>query len=145
MKRKQGGFLISKINKIGGRAFDKILMKKSVDAFNGAQGKILYVLWQGGKMTATEISQKSGLAKTTLTAMLSRMRDQGLVKIEENEKDRRSAVVSLTPLAAALKKDYDEVTKEIENIYYKGFSQEEIAQFENYLKRVLSNLEEINE
>ena len=77
--------------------------------------------------------------------MLSRMRDQGLVKIEENEKDRRSAVVSLTPLAAALKKDYDEVTKEMENIYYKGFSQEEIAQFENYLKRVLSNLEEINE
>ena len=71
--------------------------------------------------------------------------DEASSKIEENEKDRRSAVVSLTPLAAALKKDYDEVTKEMENIYYKGFSQEEIAQFENYLKRVLSNLEEINE
>ena len=41
MKRKQGGFLISKINKIGGRAFDKILMKKSVDALKGELVKIL--------------------------------------------------------------------------------------------------------
>ena len=66
MKQRQGGFLISKIKQIGGRRFDKILQEKNIDAFNGAQGKILYVLWQGGKMTATEISKKSGLAKTTL-------------------------------------------------------------------------------
>ena len=68
MNARQGGFLISKIKNIGGRKFDKILQEKNIDAFNGAQGKILYVLWQNGKMTATEISKKSGLAKTTLSA-----------------------------------------------------------------------------
>lgn len=96
MKKRQGGFLISKIKTIGGRKFDKILQQKNIDAFNGAQGKILYVLWQGGKMTATEISKKSGLAKTTLTAMLARMQEQGLVHIVENAADRRSALVCLT-------------------------------------------------
>ena len=55
MTQRQGGFLISKIKQIGGRRFDKILQEKNIDAFNGEQGKILYVLWQGGKMTATEI------------------------------------------------------------------------------------------
>ena len=91
-------------------------------------------------MTATEISKKSGLAKTTLTAMLVRMQEQGLVRIEENANDRRSALVCLTEKTAALKDKYDGVTKEIEEIYYKGFSDEEIEQFENYLKRILNNL-----
>ena len=127
-------------NKTDRRAQVKILQEKNIDAFNGAQGKILYVLWQGGKMTATEISKKSGLAKTTLTAMLARMQEQGLIRIEENANDRRSALVCLTEKAAALKDEYDGVTKEIEDIYYKGFSDEEIEQFESYLKRILNNL-----
>ena len=134
--------MISKIKQIGGRRFDKILQEKNIDAFNGAQGKILYVLWQGGKMTATVISKKSGLAKTTLTAMLARMQEQGLIRTKENAKDKRSALVCLTEKAAALKDEYDGVTKEIEDIYYKGFTDEEIDRFENCLKRILKNLEE---
>lgn len=145
MKDKQGGFLISKIKTIGGRRFDKILQKKNIDAFNGAQGKILYVLWQGGKMTVTEVSQKSGLAKTTLTAMLARMREQGLIRLEENFEDKRSAIVCLTEKSAKLKDDYNAVSKEMENIYYKGFSDAETEQFESYLRRILRNLEEENE
>ena len=142
MKERQGGFLISKIKQVGGRTFSRILQKRKIDAFNGAQGKILYVLWQGGKMTVTEISRKSGLAKTTLTAMLSRMRSQGLIEVQENERDRRSAVVVLTERAASLQEAYEDVTEEMEKIYYRGFSEAETEQFESYLKRVLKNLEE---
>ena len=29
-----------------GPDFEKILSEKNIDAFNGAQGRILYVLWQ---------------------------------------------------------------------------------------------------
>ena len=57
-------------------------------------------------MTATEISKKSGLAKTTLTAMLVRMQEQRLVRIEKNANDRRSALVCLTEKTAALKDEY---------------------------------------
>ena len=55
-------------------------------------------------------------------------------------KYRCSALVCLTDKTAALKDEYDGVTREIEGIYYKGFSGEEIAQFESYLKRILNNL-----
>lgn len=142
MNERQGGFLISKIKSIGGRRFDKILQQKNIDAFNGAQGKILYCLWQGNKMTATELSKKSGLAKTSLSAMLARMNEQGLIAIEESPTDKRSVTISLTPAAETLRAEYDNVTREIENIYYKGFTDEEVEQFESYLKRVLNNLEE---
>ena len=142
MNKRQDGFLISKIKSIGGRRFDKILQQKNINAFNGAQGKILYCLWQGNKMTATELSKKSGLAKTTLSAMLARMNEQGLIAIEESPTDKRSVTISLTPAAETLRAEYDNVTREIENIYYKGFTDEEVEQFESYLKRVLNNLEE---
>lgn len=142
MNERQGGFLISKIKSIGGRRFDKILQQKNIDAFNGAQGKILYCLWQGNKMTATELSKKSGLAKTTLSAMLARMDEQGLIAIEESPTDKRSVTISLTPAAETLRAEYDNVTRKIENIYYQGFTDEEVEQFESYLKRVLDNLEE---
>ena len=142
MSERQGGFLISKIKSIGGRRFDKILQEKNIDAFNGAQGKILYCLWQGKKMRATEISKKSGLAKTTLSAMLARMDEQGLIVTEESPTDKRSVTISLTAKAAALKGEYEAVTREIEEIYYKGFTDEEVEQFENYLKRILGNLGE---
>lgn len=141
MNERQGGFLISKIKSIGGRRFDKILQQKNIDAFNGAQGKILYCLWQGEKMTATELSKKSGLAKTTLSAMLARMDEQGLIAIEESPTDKRSVTISLTPAAETLRAEYDNVTREIENIYYKGFTEEEVEQFESYLNRILNNLE----
>ena len=141
MNERQGGFLISKIKSIGGRKFDKILQQKNIDAFNGAQGKILYCLWQGEKMTATELSKKSGLAKTTLSAMLARMDEQGLIAIEESPTDKRSVTISLTPAAETLRAEYDNVTREIENIYYKGFTEEEVEQFESYLNRILNNLE----
>ena len=41
-----GGFLVTKIKQLGDRIFEKILSEKNIDAFNGAQGRILYVLWQ---------------------------------------------------------------------------------------------------
>ena len=43
---RQGGFLISRIKHIGGRLFEHILADKNIDAFNGAQGNLLYILWQ---------------------------------------------------------------------------------------------------
>ena len=37
----------------------------------------------------------------------------------------------------------NEVTEEISNIYYKGFSEADIEQLENYLHRILKNVEDV--
>ena len=140
MKQRQGGFLISKIKQIGGTKFDKSFQEKNIRAFNGAQGKNFFLRWAGGKKTGAAVSIKNGLCNTNRPRTLLQMQEQGLIRIEENANDRRSALVCLTEKAAALKDKYDGVTKEIEDIYYKGFSDEEIEQFENYLKRILNNL-----
>ena len=65
-----GGFLVTKIKQLGDRIFERILLKKGIDAFNGAQGRILYALWQEDGVPIKTVSEKCGLAITSLTTML---------------------------------------------------------------------------
>ena len=74
--------------------------------------------------------------------MMERMENQGLISRVQSETDKRKTLLFLTEKAHALKGEYDSVSDEMGSIYYKGFSEEEIAQFEEYLDRIRKNLEE---
>jgi len=137
-----GGFLVTKIKQLGDRIFERILAKKNIDAFNGAQGRILYVLWQEDGVPIKIISEKSGLAITSLTTMLERMEKNGLISRKTDEADKRKTLLFLTYKAKELKEAYDSVSNEMGNIYYRDFTDKEILQFEEYLNRIRVNLEE---
>ncbi len=137
-----GGFLITRIKQVGGRVFDRILSQKKIDVFNGAQGRILYVLWQDNGVPISELSRQTGLATTTLTSMLDRMETAGLIYRDRGDKDRRKIRIYLTEKAKGLEEDYNAVSEEMSRIYYKGFSNQEIEQLESYLERILKNVEE---
>ncbi len=137
-----GGFLVTKIKQLGDRIFERILAEKNIDAFNGAQGRILYVLWQEDGVPIKIISEKSGLAITSLTTMLGRMEKNGLISRKTDEVDKRKTLLFLTDKAKELKEAYDSVSNEMGNIYYRDFTDKEILQFEEYLNRIRVNLEE---
>lgn len=134
--------MITQIKQIGGRVFDKILQKENIKEFNGAQGKILYVLWQHDHISIIELSRLTGLANTTLTSMLDRMEESGLLRRLPDPQDRRKNLIALTKKAEQLKESYDKVSLEMHEIYFKNFSPEEIIAFETYLRRVLENVKE---
>lgn len=136
----QGGFLITQIKQIGGRIFEKLLVKAGVEEFNGAQGRILYILWQDDDIPIVELSRKTGLAKTTLTSMLERMENTDLIMRIRDPSDKRKILVSLTDTARKLSDEYNKISQEMNNFYYSGFSENEIVSFENTLQRILSNL-----
>lgn len=140
-----GGFLITKVKQLNDRIFEKILAKKNVDAFNGPQGRILYVLWQEDGVPIKTISEKSGLAITSLTTMLERMEKNGLIGRRQDESDKRKTLLFITDRARNLKNDYDSVSDEMGNIFYEGFSQKEIREFESYLEKIIMNLEKWSE
>ncbi|WP_373118687.1 MarR family transcriptional regulator [Holdemania massiliensis] len=137
-----GGFLISQIRQLSGRTFGKILKEKGIDAFNGPQGRILYVLWEQGELSITDIARLTSLANTTLTGMLDRMEAQGLVVRIPDQHNRRRILIQLTLKARQLQDAYDEVSEKNNAIFYAGFTQSEIQQFEAMLKRILQNYEE---
>ena len=132
--------MISKIKQIQGRVFEKLLAEYGVDQFNGAQGRILFVLWNDDNIPISELSEKTGLAKTTLTSMLDRLEASGHVRREIDPSDRRKVKIKLTKAADKLKSQYDEVSTRMSEIFYEGFDDDEIIDFENYLTRILKNL-----
>ena len=137
----KGGFLISRIKQTGTRIFDRMLAASGIDAFNGAQGRILYVLWQNEDISISALSAQTSLANTTLTSMLDRMESSGLIVRKPDPKDRRSRLIVLTDKARALQADYERISQQMSERYYIGFSEQEITEFEAYLQRVLANLE----
>lgn len=140
INKTKGGFLVSKIKQIQGRVFEKLLAEHGISEFNGAQGRILFVLWEQDGITVSELAAKTGLAKTTLTSMLDRLEKLGHIQRTSIPNDRRALKIVLTREARGLKKRYDAVSAEMNEIFYGGFSDEEILTFEAYLGKVLENL-----
>lgn len=118
-----------------------MLTQSGIDAFNGAQGRILYVLWQNEDISISSLSAQTSLANTTLTSMLDRMEASGLIVRKPDPRDRRSRLIALTDKARALRDDYEKISQRMSECYYVGFTEAEITQFERYLQRVLTNLE----
>jgi len=136
-----GGFLISQIKQLQGRVFEKMLKESEVDAFNGAQGRILYVLWEHEKLTISEIGRMTSLAKTTLTSMLDRMEEGELVKRIPDPNNRRQIFISITDKAKEYKEAYDRVSDQMNTLFYQGFTEDEVLDFEDKLKRIIKNME----
>lgn len=137
----KGGFLISRIKQMGTRIFDRMLASSGIDSFNGAQGRILYVLWQNDAISISSLAAQTSLANTTLTAMLDRMEHLGLIARKPDPEDRRNRLIVLTEKARSLQGDYTKISQKMNEIYYDGFTETEIVQLESYLQRILNNLE----
>ena len=73
--------------------------------------------------------------------MLDRMERSGLVSRKPSPTDRRAQLICLTDKARSLQQEYDRLSDEMNALYYRGFEPEEIRQLENYLQRILDNLE----
>ena len=139
--RTNGGFQVSKIKQLGDRVFEKILTAQGIEAFNGAQGRILYVLWQEDGVPIKIMSERCGLAITSLTTMLERMEKSGLIIRQQDSGDKRKTLLFLTDKAKALKEDYDTISDRMSAIFYQGFTEDEIRNFEDHLERIRLNLE----
>ncbi|MCX7747681.1 MAG: MarR family transcriptional regulator [Clostridia bacterium] len=142
VKLRQGGFILSKIHQLSGRIFSKKLKDRNVEEINAAQGRILFFLWKNDGISIQEISRMTSLEKSTLTSMLDRLEASGYIKRVPSKEDRRKILVFATDKNDPMKRVYEEVVHEVGTLFYKGFTEEEIDVFENYLMRIFNNLSE---
>ena len=140
MKKHFGGTLISQVKKLQDRAFNKILKEEGIYEFNGQQGRILFALWKNEKLSLIELSRKTSLAKTTLSAMVERMKNEGLLIVEGSKEDKRSLVIYLSGKTLSLEGKINRATKKISDIFYKDFSEEEANELDRLLGKVKENL-----
>ena len=92
--------------------------------------------------------ETEGVSETERRILLERntLFESLMSKVQGSEelsgtKDKRKTLLYLTDKAHELKQDYDSVSLRMGQIYYQGFSEEEIVRFEGYLDRISRNLE----
>ena len=132
------------IRLLNGRIFQKLLSRDPEALYRSEQGKILAVLWNSetGCATATDIALATGLANNTLTTMIKNLEEKDLVTVSPCGLDKRKKYLVLTDLGWSQQEVSDRVSQELDAIYYKGFSDKEIEQFEDFQERILANLKE---
>jgi len=135
-----GGFLISKIHQLSQRIFSKMLREYNLDLFKPSQGRVIFLLLQKDNIPIHELVEKTQLTKSTLSSHLDNLERIDFVKKIQSKDDKRETIIILTEKALKLKQDYIDVSSIMTNLFYDGFSEEEINQFEDYLQRCLQNL-----
>ncbi|MGT2935957.1 MarR family winged helix-turn-helix transcriptional regulator [Streptococcus castoreus] len=138
----EGGYLVSRIKYLSARKLNKLFLEYGLSEFNGEQGKILYFLWRKEGISSTDISISTGLAINTLTVMLDKMETAGLIYRRQSEMDKRKKAIFLTQKGKDLEDKSKLATDEMNQIFYKGFSKDEIQMFEKNLMKIVLNLEE---
>ncbi len=135
----KGGFYITQIKQLQDRIFERLLLENGIE-ISGGQGRILFILWKTDNLTISEISERTSLAKNTVSVVINGMVNKGIVERNTNPNNRRQAIVSLTEYAKSLQAKYETVSQEMTALFYQGFSEEEQRQFEHYLARILETL-----
>ena len=134
-----GGFYITQIKQLQSRIFERLLLENDI-AISSGQGRILFVLWKNDNLTISEISQKTSLAKNTVSIVVDGMVQKGILERNINPENRRQTIISLTEYAKNMKEKYEEVSQEMNTLFYQGFSDKERNEFESYLARILDTL-----
>lgn len=135
----KGGFYITQIKQLQDRIFEKMLIENGIE-ISGGQGRILFILWKTDKLTISEISEKTSLAKNTVSVVVDGMVNKGILERNINPGNRRQTIISLTDYAKSLKERYEIVSQQMNTLFYRGFSEKEQQLFEQYLARILETL-----
>ena len=145
---REGGFLISKIQKLSSRIFAKLLREYKAIEITPAQGRVMFPLWNStkDKLSFHDLLKMTSLSKATLSHLLDNLEKTGHIKRirPRGDEDKRTVFIKLTNEDKALQKKYIDVSNQMKDLYYKGFTEEDIDEFEKYLKRLLDNLTDYN-
>jgi DNA-binding MarR family transcriptional regulator len=120
------------------RAHSAFKQKLAPFGITPVQHLILAVLAEEEFLSPAEISDRIAMDGSTLSGVLDRMTEAGLIKKEENPEDRRSIRASLTSRAKRMREDLAEQRRAINEELTSRFNMEERL----LLKRLLKDLKE---
>lgn len=142
IKKTRGGTLLSQVHQVCGRVWNKILRENDMADLEGARGRIIFALWGRDDVPIKALCEKTGLDKSTLTGIIDRLERDGYITKKPSETDKRSTLISLTGKEQEFAQKVQKVSNQMNKIFYKGFTNEEILQFDSMLERILANCKE---
>ncbi len=110
---------------------------------SGAQGRALhFILAQEEPVPQKDIEEEFGLRPSTVTELLKKMEQNGLIYRETEEKDSRMKRIVVTEAALAHQRQVVADLKELEDTLTKGLSPGQLMLFLETMERMSENLSE---
>ena len=131
------GFQVSKIKQLG----DRVLKNTASPGISINRLRAGSFMCSGRKTVCQSKRSQRSAVWQSLPDMLERMEKSGLIIRQQDPGDKRKTLLFLTDMAKALKDDYDAISDRMSEIYYQGFTEDEIRTFEACLERIRLNLE----
>lgn len=130
------GFLVGKLKAFMMQALDASLAELGITA---AQGVILIRLGAEPACTAASLCRRSGYDTGSMTRMIDRLEEKGLIERERSTEDRRVINLKATETGMALRSQITRHACQMMEPRLEGFSQEEFELLKSLLRRVLDN------
>jgi DNA-binding MarR family transcriptional regulator len=130
------GFLLKRVGNQLTSMLDRALAEYEM---THAQLGIFLKLHHGHANTAADLARELMADTGAMTRMLDRLEDKGFVKRTRSSEDRRVVQVVLTPKGKQLADQMTQVAIDTLNHNLRGFSAAEIAQFKDFLHRMIAN------
>ncbi len=139
--QKHAGMYFKKISE---RLERKANCNRGKNEITFTQGKVLWYLHKNEDrdVTLRDIEKFLDCSHATVSGLVSRLEEKGLICLERNVADRRAKTVRLTEKEQSKFRDMQEHRKLMEETLLNGFSQEERETLLSYLERVYENLGE---
>ncbi|AET61245.1 transcriptional regulator [Paenibacillus terrae HPL-003] len=133
-------FLSASIDALLARIVSRKHRESEVDTLTATQARILFYLWAKDEIPIHEISRITNLQKSTLTSILSKLEKAGHISFMPCQTDKRKTIVKVVNRNENLVELNKKIIDEVGEIFYKGFSEDEIALYQSFLIRTLDNL-----
>ncbi|MBW8683021.1 MarR family winged helix-turn-helix transcriptional regulator [Chitinophaga rhizophila] len=99
---------------------------------------VLMVLWESDEVNLSLLADKLMLQSNTLTPLLKRMQELGLVDRVRSQKDERSIVISLTEKGRNLKQEVPRLQAQLTDL---GITLDEAMQLKGLLSKIINHAE----
>lgn len=131
--------LLSHIHSQSSDFLQKKLAEKGFENFASSHGNILFQLSRTENLQMNELSKIINRDKSTTTVLVRRLEKEGLVKSQPSSEDKRIRIVSLTEKGKHYNCVTGEISEELIEKFYSGFSEEEKNLFTRLLSRIAEN------
>ena len=133
---------LSHVHSLTADFLKKRLAENGFDDFASSHGNILFQLSINKSITMKELASKINRDKSTTTVLVRKLEKEGLVKVLPSPDDRRNKILSLTEKGTEYNALMKKLSKELVTKFYHGFTEKEIEQFGEFLKRIEGNFQQ---
>ncbi|WP_077393859.1 MarR family winged helix-turn-helix transcriptional regulator [Clostridium saccharobutylicum] len=126
-------FLLTKAQQVVFQSLKARLAKFDVTP---VQYGILKCLWDEEYQTPKQISEILSLDSSTITGLLDRMENKGLIQRVPNKNDRRTLNVVITEEGLKYRKEIEQIIDDLNKDFLERFSEEDQKQLKNALRTI---------